>query len=513
MIEMIEKVKEIINLVVDLSGDENVYLAGGHLRDLLLGRDSDDLDFVVSHHPQRIAVSLADRIGGSYFSMDEEHQVHRVVDNTTTYDFSQLRAESIQDDLRLRDFTINALAISVDEIASTGGRLDLERLIDPCRGREDIKEKKIRVVYQRAFIDDPIRMLRALRLGAQLGFEIEAETLGSILEHKHLLMPPRPREAASIDGGWEADHNSKKGASAERIRDEIGGILSLSKSSPYLRKLDELGLLGLIMPEIEMMKGVEQGGYHHLDVWQHSLLVLERLEAILAQPDSFFGALGSEVIENLAQEISGRRPLATVLKLSALLHDVGKPETKIIKEDGGIKFYGHESEAIPTVSGIADDLRLSAHERFLLKNIVSNHMHVGHLSRDVPPSKRAMLRFFRKTTQAGVAVIVLALADGQSINGFYKDPTLYGKLTSTVRAMLEFYYIELKAEKPQRYINGNDIIDNFPLEQGPIVGRLLESVEEAVVEGIVKSREDAMRLVADMLERHQASIGQEVYDG
>jgi len=488
---MTMRLKDILSIVVRLSAGEVLYLSGGYLRDLLLGRDSHDLDFTVARHPRRIATSFADLIGGSYFLMDEEHQVHRVVRGDFKYDFSLMRAKSIQDDLRLRDFTINALAIALDDKLSVSGELDVTKLIDPCRGVGDIKGKKIRVAYRGAFVDDPIRMLRAVRLAGELGFEIEEETLRLIAGHKHLI---NVRRQPTAEGGLP------KGLSGERIRDELEKVLSLNNSYRYIRQLDRLRLLGLIIPEIEPMKGAEQGGYHHLDVWEHSLAVLESLETILANTDAHFGDLGGEVVGHLEQEMSGGRPVSTVLKLAALLHDVAKPETKVINEEGQIKFYGHESSAIPTVLGVAHDLRLSAHERSLLRDIVANHMHVGHLSRDVPPTKRAMLRFFRKAGGAAVPVIVLALADGQAIGGIYTNPDLYGKLLSTVRCLLDFYYTELKAEKPPRYINGNDILNSFPVKEGPIIGRLLEGVEEAAVEGKVKSREDALRLVAEMLQ-------------
>ncbi len=203
-----------------------IYLVGGYLRDLILARTNKDLDFVLTGRLTDFVKEFAKKINGTFFLLNDRYQTNRVINKKDglTYDFTRMRARSIEEDLKKRDFTINALALDLEKPV-------LLKVMDPYKGREDIRKRVIRVVSERAFTDDPLRLLRSIRFRALLNFRIERKTEKLILEKATLL----------------------KKVSGERIREELFEILALEDSHRFIRELDELKLLTQIIPEIEAL--------------------------------------------------------------------------------------------------------------------------------------------------------------------------------------------------------------------------------------------------------------------
>lgn len=209
-------------------------------------------------------------------------------------------------------FTINAAAIQVKQ----GG--ELGEVTDPLNGASDMKQGIVRMTSPEAFLSDPLRILRAVRFAASLGFSIDKATLTAMKTHVKQI----------------------ENTASERVLVELLEIFRTERSAGFVRMMDDLGLLNIILPEIIPLKGCTQNTYHHLNVWDHSLLVLENCEHILNHLQNIFGAVTPRVSDNL--KLHNRIPL---LKLTALLHDVGKPKTWAVKEDSGrITFYGHDKE-------------------------------------------------------------------------------------------------------------------------------------------------------------------------
>lgn len=474
--------------------DEGVeaYLVGGSVRDALLGRPVSafhDLDFAVPSGGLRLARRLANRLGGAFFALDVERDTGRVVliepDGRRLYlDFARWRGDSLQADLADRDFTINALALDL-------GRK--QAVIDPFGGQEDISAGVVRAVTDRSFANDPARTLRAVRMEAVFDFGIEPHT-------ETLLRQAIP---------W-LDR-----VSCERVRDELDRILAAPGAAAHVRRLDDLGLLAAVLPEVVALEGVTQSSPHRSDVYTHTLQVVEALEGLFAWlwPAAGYTPLAGETAktvdrllpwrdplrEHLSQPTSDDRLRATLLKLAALLHDAGKPETRSEDEAGRIRFLGHESRGAAITARALRRLRFSGEEVALARTIVAHHLRPLHLSQVETVTRRAIYRFFRDTGDAGVDVTLLSLADCLGTRGAFGSAGWHRAL-DVAAALWEGYFCRRREMvSPPRLIGGRDLMAEFDLSPGPRIGELLECVREAQAEGQVSSREEALALVREVL--------------
>jgi len=469
------------------------YLVGGCVRDWLLGRSSHDIDFAVAGDAIELARQVADRMGGAFVLLDEERGTGRVVtrgeDGQRLFiDFARLQGDDILADLSKRDFTVNAIAIAVANVEP------FPHLIDPFGGRRDLQLGLVRAVSELAFRDDPLRTLRAVRLAAEIGANIERETEELLRRAVHLIT----------------------NVSAERVRDELSKILTLPGAARNLRYLDELGLLTTIIPELEALRGVEQSEPHYLDVFEHSLETVRWLEEVVEalegevtdselSPISLLSPFAPQLGAHLLQPISGDRLRLAVLKLVALLHDVAKPATKSVDDEGVIHFYGHEGEGARVVGAILRRLRFGGSEVGLAKTIVANHMRPCLLAEEEVITRRAVYRFFRDTGEAGVDTLLLYLADHLATWGPTLRMARWRRRVEFVASMLADYYERhRKVISPPKLISGHDLMDEFGLEEGPRIGKLLEAVREAQAEGEVRTKEEALALVRELLTQMQA---------
>ncbi len=465
------------------------YLVGGCVRDWLLGRASHDIDFAVAGDAVGLARQVADRMGGAFVLLDQERGTGRVVtrgeDGQRIFiDFARLQGDDIIADLSGRDFTVNAIAVAVADTKS------LSHVIDLYGGRRDLRLGLVRAVSETAFQDDSLRTLRAVRIAAEMGANIEQETEELI------------RRAARLITN----------VSAERVRDELAKITALPGAAQSLRYLDELGLLTTVIPELETLKGVEQSEPHYLDVFEHSLETVRRLEEVIQALKGYQGEselslislllspFSRQISAHLSQPISGDRIRLTVLKLAALLHDLGKPATQSVDDEGGIHFYGHEREGAEMVGAILRRLRFGGSEVALAKTIVANHMRPCFLAGQEVVTRRAVYRFFRDAGEAGVDTLLLYLADHLATWGPNLRMARWRRRVEFVASMLADYYERhQKVISPPKLVNGHDLMDEFGLEEGPRIGELLEAVREAQVEGQVRTQEDALALVEGLL--------------
>lgn len=462
-----------------------VYLVGGSVRDLLLEHPSRDLDFAVAGDAMRLAREVANKFGGFFVPLDEERCTSRVVfrdeeDKTFFVDFARLRGGGIMADLALRDFTINAMAIDLSDT-------DKPRFIDPYDGRHDLKAKTIRAVSDTAFGDDPLRTLRAVRLAAELDFRIEPETERLMRRDAHLIT----------------------GVSAERVRDELSKILAQPGAANHLGYLDELGLLKAIIPEVEQTKGVEQPKPHYLDVFTHSLETVRRLEEVIGILEGErsvnptlhpLSPVPYPLAAHFSQPTSGGRTRLVLLKLVTFLHDVGKPPTKSTDRDGRIHFFGHAELGGRIVGGILKRLRFSSSEVKLARTVVAEHMRPMKLARQETVTKGDIYRFFRDTGEAGIDTLLLYLADHLATWGPNLRPARWRRRVELVNSMLTDYYQRREEViSPPQLLDGHDLMREFGLEEGPRIGELLEAVREAQVEGEVRTKEEALAFVSEIL--------------
>ena len=272
---------------------------------------------------------------------------------------------------------------------------DLSRLVDPFGGRAAIRDKEIRALSDESFRQDPLRLLRAFRLAAELGFTIDGKTHAQIERDSALL--------GSVSG--------------ERVRDEIFRILEVSPCHPFIEAMDRVGILGRVFPEMAAMKGIEQDGYHALDVWSHTMLCLKELESLLENPREEFGDAAADFRDYLADAFVRGRSRAALLKLAILLHDAGKPDKVSRDVEGQTHFYGHAAAGEAIAEAVAERLRLAKAERDYLKLLVVNHMHLVHLTAETSRTRRSVLHFFRKYGEDYRALLLLFAADTRATAG------------------------------------------------------------------------------------------------
>lgn len=444
----------------------SVHLVGGFVRDLLLNRPCMDFDFAVEKNAIGFAKAFAKSIRGAFVLLDAEHGCARVAKkgkgSVFTYDFADFRGETLKKDLKHRDFTINALSI---DISSLSDEDDLAAAVfDGGLGRRDLKDKWIRTAFVRAFVEDPLRLLRAFSLQAQLKFRIEKETLKQIRKDRDLITT----------------------VSAERVRDEIFKILESSSAGTVFKAMDRIGLLDRVIPQVSLMFGVEQGTYHHLDVWPHALEAVKQCDQVIQMFEK-----DVNVSQYLKQKIAGSRNRAALLKLACLLHDIGKPDTRRRQGDR-ICFHGHEHVGGGIAAHIARDLKLSTREKFMLCDMIRWHLRPGYLANFKRPSERAFFRYFRDMGDQAVSVALLAMADQRATRGPMSTEEDQRHHYDICLEILERFFVK-KTETPfAPLINGHDLINSLKLKPSPLFRQILLKVEEEQGLGKLKSPEEAL---------------------
>ncbi|HDN80895.1 MAG TPA: CCA tRNA nucleotidyltransferase [Chloroflexi bacterium] len=489
--------KHIIQFVASRYPD--AYLVGGCVRDRLLGRGSKDFDFVVPQGALELAREIARRFRGVFVPLDEERDTGRVVFREPEgrfffVDIARCNGDTLEEDLRRRDFTINAIAVR----ASDWDKPQPE-WIDPLGGREDLRRKLIRMASPTAFRDDPARMLRAIRFAASLGFTIGDETLRQIREDSPLLLR----------------------ASIERLRDEICYILAQGNTAQHILLMDELGLLEQLFPPLGPLKGMMQTYPHHLDGFQHTIETLRQLDWVLAELSApspregraaplhhNLGELKVAILEHINQKTAGERNRLVILKLATLLHDVGKPATLSIDERGITHFYGHEWEGAREAAKAVRRLRFSNQEVEGVGIIVAHHMRPALLSREPEVTRRAIYRFFRDTGSWGVEICLLALADHLATWMEGLTPERWERRTYVVGMLLEHYFRRKEVIAPPPLVRGGELIKALGLEPGPIVGKLLEAVREAQAAGEIRTKDEALHLAEKLLRQASTRVGE-----
>lgn len=477
-----------------LPTNQPAYLVGGAVRDALLERKSVDLDFATAADALRIGRALADGLDGAFFPLDPERNVARIVlkpgplnSETVKIDIAMFQGASLEADLSGRDFTINAMALDVRH---------LDKLIDPMKGAEDLRAKRLRVCSPGSFLNDPVRILRAVRFSVDLTLKLPAETLRLM----RAAIPGLPQ------------------VSAERLRDELFRILLQAHPSSSLRILDKVGALEYVIPEICVLKNVKQGPPHVLDVWDHTLDILVRMESLLEvlapayDPDKALNlSLGQVVLrlgrfrqplaEHLDSALNPDRPHRGLLFMAGLYHDVGKLATRSMNGEGLIRFIGHDQAGIPLVEKRALALRLSNLEINRLTTIVGNHMRPSLLSHSAEaPSRKAVYHFFKDTGAAGVDICILSMADILATYGATLPQERWTRHLEVVRSLLGAWW-EDKAEKvlPPALLNGDELKEQLKLSPGPVIGYLLESIREAQVSGEVTNPAEAIEFARKIL--------------
>ena len=442
----------------------SAWIVGGAIRDALLGERVADADIAVEPGREESAARAIGRIaGGSAFQLSEEHAAWRAVSGTEGWhvDVAALRADSIEGDLRARDFTVNAIAVPL-----AGGDP-----IDPTGGVADSEARLLRAVSDSAFGDDPIRLLRACRLSAGLGLTIDPGTL----------------ELARAHAAHAAD------PAGERQFAELRGIVAGPDPLLGVELMDRLALTAVVLPELETLRGVVQNPNHHLDVLGHTLAVLEEWLGIEADLREFAGDLAAEVEAFLAEPLADELTRQGALRFGALFHDLGKPETRS-EGSGYVTFIGHDEVGARIIAGICHRLRTSRRLSVQLQGLALHHLRLGFLIHQRPLSRRAVYDYLVATEPVSADVTLLTVADRLAARGEgpLASPEMVEAHLDLAREMLRDALVWHRDGPPRPPLNGDELADELGLSPGPEMGRLLEELRAEAFTGEISGRAQAL---------------------
>lgn len=444
---------------------EDLFIVGGAVRDFLLRKGISDLDIAVKYDPYGLQQYLARSLSFSPVSLSEEFGIYRLAKGRYTLDLTLYRGETIEEDLRERDFTFNALAIPLKSLFE--GPFSI---LDPFQGYADLQRGIIRALGEENIKDDPLRILRGYRFFAQGYGSLEAQTRRYFQLHCQKLPSIAP----------------------ERLSMELKYILVSDKAYSAFKAMDEDGVLEVILPELSPTKGLPQPSFHHLDVFSHSLEALKWAEVLLREPEKY---LGLKEIPSLFKE----EDFIIAVKLGSFLHDLGKGYTYGESEER-ITFYGHESRGAELWLERARALRFKNEIAQWVFSLIKNHMRPCHLLKEWE-GKTLSTRAKRNLLKAHPELFslwIVAMADSLASKGPDKEKDYEERLKAFFQDLRKFQLDLERVEKREKLLTGKDLIA-LGFKPGPLFREILEEVEIRVVEGRLKSKAEA---TAYVLERY-----------
>jgi len=452
-------------LLENLPAAPQAYVVGGTVRDLLMQRHPTDIDIAVDGDAALFAGAIANRLRGRVIPMGKPGLItHRVAGRGLLIDVTALAGDTLENDLRRRDFTVNAMAYDLHH----------HRLIDMLDGQGDMAAGRIRMVTEQAFIDDPLRLLRAFRMAALLDFAIEPETLAAIARQGYRISQP----------------------AGERLRTELLQLMACPASARQIQAMSASGLLLHLLPEMQPMEHCRQNRHHDFDVYEHTLRAYAATEKCLQNAGDIVDALGKRY-----HAPPYRRTAGAILKYAVLLHDIGKPGTRRVDADGEAHFHGHAQLSADMAEAIHARLRLSKPECAQARILIANHGRPLSLfsARDAGNlSRKGINRLFRECDPWTPEVLLHALGD--TLGKKKKPDATIDRATTLIKDLLRDYFERFRPladEEP--LLSGRDIMQHFRLKPSALIGDLLQAIEEERLAGRITIREEALACAAEFL--------------
>ena len=444
---------------------EGVFIVGGSIRDIICGRKPFDYDLAVQTDTAVFAASLAARISGRIVELGKNEQIlRRVVTKDNFFDILPVNGDSIEEDLRQRDFTINAMAVEV----SSGN------LIDPLGGHRDIAAKKIRMVTGSVFRKDPVRLIRAYRMAAAFHFSMDAATQTAIARDANLI----------------------RNSAGERIREELFKILQSAGSHSYLSQMARSGLLFSIFPELINVKNHRLPADAPGSLFDQTLDSYEYLERLLDPEDQTMRRLRGRLFPDSDKSRSG------LLKLALLFHDIGQPATQTTApEERTHDLRRHASVSATMAGDISRRLRFSVYQTGTIDFILRNHYRPFLLFRAWQKNvaiQKMFVRFFMKCGDFTPHLLMHALAEfrGKKVSD---DPVTQEFTEFILKLIGEYSSVLLPKASLPRPLNGHDLINEFGLKPSALFKRILKRVEAEHLLRPTFTREQAIKLVQKLL--------------
>ena len=442
-----------------------VYVVGGSVRDLLAGRMPHDYDLVVHQDCINFANRLAATTGGHIVELGRQKQkVLRVVTRDRFFDIMPVNGTSIENDLRLRDFSINAMAVDV----SSGN------LIDPLGGQKDLAAKKVRMVSRDVFRKDPVRLIRAYRMAATFGFNIDKNTQAAIA----------------------ADANLIQKSAGERIREELFKILQCTESHSYLSMMTRSDLLFSVFPEFLKLRQLRLQSTAPRTLFDQTLDSYNHLEKLLNPEDEFRRSIGIQALEDDDADRS------IPMKWAILFHDLSGLPAKPPLANGEINNPGaRANESTAMAQRICRRLRFPRRQSDTIEMIIRHHfkpiiLFSAHQKNS--PVEKEFIRLFLNCNDVTPDVLLHALAEFRGQREV--DDPVINEFTGFIRMLIQKYYTQLRprASLPPP-INGNDLINKFGMKPSVEFRHILKRVEEERLSQPTYSREEALKLVEELL--------------
>lgn len=435
------------------------YLVGGSIRDFFTKKcEFCDRDISIKG-AENFARKLANKLDATFIELDNENKIYRIVlkDKINFLDISEMQGNSIEDDLKRRDFTINAIAYDLSN----------EKFIDVTGGLNDLKNKVLRHIDDKNFEEDPLRVLRAFRFYSMTGFEMTEELVKALKKYMPLALIP----------------------AKERINYEIMKLFGGDYASSALLKMDELGLLEKIIPQVKEMKNVPPNTHHHLDLFHHVIETVRQIEIIYAELSGFEK-------EHMDAVDFGGFPRINHLKLAGFLHDIGKYSTWTIEESGRHRFIKHDDVGSKMVVPLLRDLKFSKKQIEYVSCMIKNHIYPSNVIVAPILNEKVMMRYVRKMGENVVDNIILAKADRLSAKGVDITEEVINSNINGLNKLLEFYLSKKDSLTPlPKLLDGREIMTLLNIKPSPKLGEIISALNEAQLNGDVTTPEDAKNFV------------------
>ena len=470
--------------------DDYCFVVGGWVRDRILGEPvgyNIDVDLLLTCDPTQVAKNLAKKIGGSYFEFEKKGLIVKRPTIATVvlkippykyrFDFAQIKGKDVEkaliEDLKSRDFTCNAIAVSIDDLLSIGAKQTI--LYDPTGGIDDLEKGLLRPVSLKNLEEDPVRLIRGFRLSLEKDLQLTEDFIDFVKNKGHLI----------------------KKAPVERINLELFKILRHNQSGKVIENLYQYGLLEHIFPELSRLKEVKYQGEHHMySLEKHVMMVMHAVDKVLDERERY---LPVELLERLGKRhVMGEFSDLELIKLSALFHDVAKPHTFEIRE-GKITFYNHDKLGAQIVREVGKRMKWGEEVTLFVSKMVENHLRPFYLRESLKKNQltdRGRARFWKECEEFASHLFLHAIADAIGSGDTQEE---ISALLETIHDLVRYKREKYDKIPTEPLLNGKEIMELFKLPEGPKIGELKRALQQAQLDGLVKTKEEAIDFIKNLL--------------
>lgn len=450
------------------SCDNEIYLVGGTVRDLLMGKESFDRDIIVCDEDARdFAVKFQKIFDAAFVPLDEVNRIYRLVlpDKINYIDITNPVENSLEKDLMRRDLTINAVAVNIRS----------GKIVDLCGGVTDIKNRTINLISEQNFEDDPLRLLRVYRFQSVLGFELTAETIQAVCKYADLIKKP----------------------AVERIVHELILLFGGKYADKALLNMNKTWLLEEIFSVVKELKQVPPNSHHHLDLFHHSVETVRQIQFIYENSSD-------EVKQHMEQIDFGGASRLAHLKLAGFLHDIGKFSTWTIEEDTGRhRFIKHDDVGAKMAVPLLKKMSFSNKQVEYIASMIKNHIYPSQVmcspevDFETANGEKVMMRYIRKMEENVIDNIILAQADRLSARGEAITDEIVEKNISGLNRLRDFYLkVRDTLEPLPVLLNGNEVMRILNIKPSKQLGEIMNALHEAQLSGDVITKEQALEFIS-----------------